>query len=145
MQKVTRELSSPATDFLLGLKKLVKVVDPFARALMCLESTHSTIADNHIFWMGALSMVDEIFRTPDGPFSETEVQRLRGKINQRFDETINEPPDDVYILGSFGDPSKSIARTSLGISAEESFFAWVQICETSQSTRIQTHYDQLSP
>ncbi|KAF8596399.1 hypothetical protein BDV93DRAFT_571999 [Ceratobasidium sp. AG-I] len=105
----------PATNFFLRLKKLVKVVDPFARALMCLESTHSTIADNHIFWMAALSMVDELFRTPDGSFSEAEVQQLRGKINQRFDETINEPPNDVYILGSFGDPSESIVHACLNV------------------------------
>jgi hypothetical protein len=104
VQRVTRESSLPAMKFLFGLKKLVSVVDPLARALLCLESSHSTIGDNHIFWMASLSMIDELFRTPDGPFTEEEITRLRAKITRRFNQTINEPPNDVYLLGSFGDP-----------------------------------------
>ncbi|KAB5587844.1 hypothetical protein CTheo_8714 [Ceratobasidium theobromae] len=104
VQRVTCGSSISAMKFLFGLKKLVSAIDPLARALLCLESSHSTIGDNHIYWLAAMSMLEELFQTPDGAFTESEISRLRVKITCRFEETINEPPNDVYILGSFGDP-----------------------------------------
>ncbi|KAG9078178.1 hypothetical protein FS749_009852 [Ceratobasidium sp. UAMH 11750] len=90
--------------FIMGLKKLVTAVDPFTQGLLCLELSHATIGDNHLMWMAALSMVDEAFTSPDSSFTEEESSRLRQIINRRFNETINTPPNNIYILGSFGHP-----------------------------------------
>ncbi|CAE6426813.1 unnamed protein product [Rhizoctonia solani] len=112
---VTRESSIPAINFLFSLKKLVAVADPLHRALTCMESTRGTVADTHLLGLSSLSTIQKTLFAPDGAFTEAEATRLRDIIIWRFNQTISEPPQDVYILGSFGDPStrnKKIYRSS---------------------------------
>ncbi|KAG8795010.1 hypothetical protein FRC12_019093 [Ceratobasidium sp. 428] len=90
--------------FILGLKILLHVITPLANALLCLESSHATIGDNHIVWMAASSSISEVLTAHDSPFTEEEVARIQKTITSRLKESIDEPPDDVYLLGSFGDP-----------------------------------------
>ncbi|QRV96437.1 hypothetical protein RhiJN_24455 [Ceratobasidium sp. AG-Ba] len=104
VRRITKELTWPAMLFLFGLKKMVSILEPFARPLLCLESSNATIADNHLMWMAGLAMADDVLNAQDSSFEDDEKTRMLKIINNRFNQTINTPPDDVYILASFGDP-----------------------------------------
>ncbi|QRV81467.1 hypothetical protein RhiJN_09482 [Ceratobasidium sp. AG-Ba] len=104
VRRITKELTRPAMLFLFGLKKMVSILEPFARPLLWLESSNATIADNHLMWMAGLAMADDVLNAQESSFEDEEKTRLLKIINNRFNQTINTPPDDVYILASFGDP-----------------------------------------
>jgi hypothetical protein len=71
-----------------------------------MESTHGTLGDTHILWLLALSAIEKTLFAADGAFTETKANRLCGIINWRFNQTINEPLQDLYILALFGNPSE---------------------------------------
>ncbi|KAL5529774.1 hypothetical protein ACEPAG_5761 [Sanghuangporus baumii] len=65
-----------AMEFELGLQELTTALTPVAKAIKCLESTHSTVSD----------------------------ELIRLEVNHRFDQMVNNAPSDVYLTGFLLDP-----------------------------------------
>lgn len=49
------------------LEQLVAVLEPIARAVKCLESSHLTPADVYLFWLAILATLEELFEKNDDP------------------------------------------------------------------------------
>ncbi|KAG8724332.1 hypothetical protein FRC09_020065 [Ceratobasidium sp. 395] len=93
-----------AIEFRLKLTELVNVLEPFARAILCLESTKSTIGDVYFFWLAALAALNQLFCSTTTTLTSEDISRLQGIIYYRFNEAINEAPTDAYVTAFFLDP-----------------------------------------
>ncbi|KAG8698280.1 hypothetical protein FRC08_006023 [Ceratobasidium sp. 394] len=76
LKRITRENSYSAMNFMFGLKRLLSILNPLACALLCLESSHAMIGDNHIMWMASLSAIEEVLSATDCPFTDEEITHL---------------------------------------------------------------------
>ena len=92
-----------------ALIKLVGILEPFARAVKCLESTQSTPADVYLFWLAVMATYEEIFRNNydvDGLQLPTDViNEIHVIANARYKEMTEGPGKRVYISALFLDPS----------------------------------------
>lgn len=93
-------------EFKRVLTELVNVLEPLARALLCLESTQSTLGDVYFFWLAALAVLNQHFSSKNSRLSNSDKLRLQAMIYRRFNETINEAPTDIYVTAFFLDPRK---------------------------------------
>lgn len=101
--------SSAAITFQLDLTRLINVLEPIAKSLTCLESTHSTLADVYIYWLAASAELQQIFTSSDrGGFDKDTIERIIGISNFRFNQMINDAPEDAYITSFVLDPRKYI-------------------------------------
>ncbi|KAG8687723.1 hypothetical protein FRC08_011831 [Ceratobasidium sp. 394] len=102
--EVIDETRVTAIEFKLALTELANVLEPLARALLCLESTHSTLSDVYFFWLSALAILNKHFSSNNSLLSSQDKSRLQATIYRRFNEAINEAPTDVYVTTFFLDP-----------------------------------------
>jgi hypothetical protein len=84
------------------------VIGPFAKAILCLESAHSTPADVYLFWLTIMATLDHLFKTNESGLRSETIEEIREIANARFDEMINDGPTDVYLTSFFLDPRKCI-------------------------------------
>ncbi len=93
----------------LELAKVCKVLSPFAKAIKCLESTHSTASDVYLFWLAVAAQLEELFTSCDqAGLENSTVDSLRKVFNKRFNQMINLAPTDIYLTAFFLDPSAYI-------------------------------------
>jgi hypothetical protein len=88
----------------MNLKRMLSVLEPIARAIKCLESTQSTLADIFVFWQAVLGKILELFMGSHSGFSNAEQTRIRRAIIYRYNETIHDAPTDTYLTAFFLDP-----------------------------------------
>jgi hypothetical protein len=102
-----------ATDkFEVELRQLLTVLAPIAKAITCLESTHSTVSDVYLFWLAVTATIHQII-TEDITGLPTEVtEEIQRAVNYRFDQMVNDAPSDVYFTGFLLDPCKFSILTS---------------------------------
>ncbi|KAG8686955.1 hypothetical protein FRC09_013822 [Ceratobasidium sp. 395] len=94
-----------AIEFKLMLTELVNILEPIARALLCLESTESTLGDVYFFWLAALAVLNRHFASRNNTLlTLQDMSRLQAKIYYRFNEAMNEAPTDTYVTAFFLDP-----------------------------------------
>lgn len=86
------------------LTELVNILEPLARALLCLESTQGTLADVYFFWLAALASLNQHFNSKNSLLSADDKSRLQSIVCRRFNEAINEAPTDMYATAFFLDP-----------------------------------------
>ncbi len=87
------------------LNRLCVVVGPFAKAIKCLESTHSTASDVYVFWLAVAAQLEEAFTTGNKAELENEsIESIRRLFNTRFNQMINNAPTDIYVTAFFLDP-----------------------------------------
>jgi hypothetical protein len=86
------------------LKRLIKVLTPFAKAIACLESSQSNPADVYLFWLAILASLKRLFDDDTAGFSVSEAGQIRAIANARFRELLQEGPDDCYISAFYLDP-----------------------------------------
>src|SRR5436190_5155818 len=105
-QKLPQGLDHPADviQLELGLVKLLEVIGPIAKAIKCLESTHSTPADVYLFWLAVMAQLEEVFCENKVPLPADVKAKIRAVLNRRFDGMINNAPTDVYLSAFFLDP-----------------------------------------
>lgn len=90
--------------FEVELRQLLTVLAPIAKAITCLESTHSTVSDVYLFWLAVTATIHQII-TEDITGLPTEVtEKIRRAVNYRFDQMVNDAPCDVYLTGFLLDP-----------------------------------------
>ncbi|RPD52677.1 hypothetical protein L226DRAFT_474064 [Lentinus tigrinus ALCF2SS1-7] len=76
---------------------------PFARAIKCLESAHSTPSDVYVFWLAIMATLERRFIQQRIHLPIHTIESIRAIANQRFNELIEEGPDDKYIAAFFLD------------------------------------------
>ncbi|KAL5490634.1 hypothetical protein ACEPAI_5468 [Sanghuangporus weigelae] len=91
-----------ASSFSFGLQRLTMVLSPVAKALTCLESSHSTVADVYLFWLAVSSGIHRMLS--QGGLCVADSEKIRRAVNYRFNQMINDAPSDVYITGFVLDP-----------------------------------------
>ncbi len=89
--------------FKLSLTKYLAVAEPFARAIECLESAHSTPSDVFVFWLAIMATLERRFLDQRVKLPTHTIENIRAIANQRFDELINEGPEDAYLAAFFLD------------------------------------------
>ncbi|KAG8789050.1 hypothetical protein FRC12_013914 [Ceratobasidium sp. 428] len=98
------ETATSAIKFRLMLTELVNILEPFARALVCLESAQSTLADVYFFWLSALASLNQYFASNHSELTTAEKERILRLVSNRFNEAINDAPTDCYLTAFFLDP-----------------------------------------
>ncbi|KAF8686401.1 hypothetical protein RHS04_00101 [Rhizoctonia solani] len=98
------ETTVTALKFQQDLKELVNILEPFACALLCLESTRSSLSDVYFFWLGALAALDHHFKSQNCLLLPQDWGRLRCIALKRFNKAINDAPTDGYVTAFFLDP-----------------------------------------
>ncbi|KIM91523.1 hypothetical protein PILCRDRAFT_83731 [Piloderma croceum F 1598] len=89
---------TPATTLLeLELTKITAVLGPFVKAILCLESAHSTCADVYLFWISTLSALEDLFRSGQSGLRDDTIGQICAIANERFDQMITDGPTDIYI------------------------------------------------
>lgn len=88
----------------MGLKRLIKVLKPFAKTIASLESSQANPADVYLFWLAALANLKRVLESDDTGFSSEEAGQIRAVANDRFRELLQEGPADCYISAFYLDP-----------------------------------------
>ncbi|KAG9089935.1 hypothetical protein FRC06_001289, partial [Ceratobasidium sp. 370] len=104
--EVIDERNVVAMHFKTTLTKLANILEPFARALLCLESTHSTLADVYVFWLSVLAALHQHFSSGHSLLTPDDKSCIIAIASKRFNEAINDAPADGYITAFFLDPHK---------------------------------------
>ncbi|KZW01720.1 hypothetical protein EXIGLDRAFT_760625 [Exidia glandulosa HHB12029] len=93
-----------AGTYELQLRQLVAVLTPLAKALKCLESSRSTLADVYLFWLAAMATTSDIFTDHNNELHlpEDVIADIRRIINRRFVALVDSNP--VYKAGLFLHP-----------------------------------------
>jgi hypothetical protein len=83
----------------LMLSRFLQLLEPIARSLTCLESSHSTAADLFLFWLAAATGLDDQLRKHSYPSSiKAQIRKL---VNARFTEMTHSGPSDPYLAALF--------------------------------------------
>jgi hypothetical protein len=108
-QDITSNFESGTLDtmrFEMGLTKLMSVIGGFAKSIACLESSHTTLADVILHWLGNLALLHQLFNTKHD-FRDETVHEICRIINYRYDEIINQHKGDLYFAAFFLHPGLS--------------------------------------
>lgn len=97
-----------AAWFKAELTQIVKVLEPLAKSIKCLESGHSTPADVFIFWVATLAEYEEFLSGTSHRLNSPTVQDIRAILNKRYQEMIDSSPSDIYIASFFLVPGTSL-------------------------------------
>lgn len=102
------------------------MLSPVAKAITCLESTHSTVADVFLFWLAVNAAFHHLLS--QGGLSVSDSEKIRRVVNRRFNQMVNEAPCDVYITGFVLDPSESFLLKSTYSKSTTDYFDRVSKC-----------------
>ncbi|KEP46915.1 DUF659 family protein [Rhizoctonia solani 123E] len=98
------DLNSVFDHFVEELRQLCTILEPFARSIKCLESSHSTPADVYIFWLAIIARLHELFKhnlTINGAgIPKGVMEEITSIVNSRHQEMFQNP---VYLAGFFLD------------------------------------------
>lgn len=96
-------------SFELELTRICSVLGPIAKAIKCLESSHSTPGDVYLFWLAITAHLEQLFTDASSILSAQTKESIRAIINKRFNQMINHAPTDIYITTFFLDPSEHLS------------------------------------
>ncbi|KAF8237949.1 hypothetical protein L208DRAFT_1375418 [Tricholoma matsutake] len=93
--------SAQSIELELLLMKFIAVVGPFAKAIQCLESLNTNLADVYLYWLAIVSQLVYLFSHNQVGLSAQTMEDIRVITNKCFDQMINKSPNDVYITVFF--------------------------------------------
>ncbi|KAH7308263.1 hypothetical protein B0J17DRAFT_587568, partial [Rhizoctonia solani] len=97
-------------QFTKELRQLCAILEPFARSIKCLESSHSTPADVYLFWLAIIARARELFKnnaTINGVgFPESVMEDVTSIINGRHHEMFQSKSGPIYLAAFFLDVRK---------------------------------------
>ncbi|KAL7284543.1 hypothetical protein ACG7TL_001835 [Trametes sanguinea] len=96
--------TSPAWRFAAELEELVAVLEPIAKSIKCLESTHSTVSDVYLFWLACTANTYDLITQDGVSIPEAVKSDIRSAMNARWKQMIEDAPHDVYHTGFVLDP-----------------------------------------
>jgi hypothetical protein len=89
------------------LDQLRSVLEPFARSIKCLESSHSTLSDVYLFWLAVLSRLRDLFKnnhTLAGiGLPSPVIAEITSILNNRHAELFQGASNQVYLAAFFLD------------------------------------------
>lgn len=108
LQTWTEHFESPAASMQLELNllKFLSVTAPFAKALLCLESAHSTVSDVYVMWLSVMATLEELLKKNSAGLDSETIGDIKAIANHRFNQMCKDGPTDVYLTGFFLDPRK---------------------------------------
>jgi hypothetical protein len=110
---VTHELLVTEPPFVSGsakltfefeLAKLLAVTGPWAKALKCLESAHITPDIIYFYFLAVVAQLQDEFSKNPYQMRTSTIEGIRAITNSRFDELIEDAPNDTYIIAFFLNP-----------------------------------------
>lgn len=87
-----------------ALSQIIDIIEPAAKALLCLESSHSTTADVYLFWLAMMASLQEIISEDKAGLDTTSYEQICTHANMRFNKMINNAPTDAYLTAFALDP-----------------------------------------
>jgi hypothetical protein len=93
-------------QFEVELQQLLTVLAPIAKAITCLESTHSNVSDVYLFWLAVTATIHQIITEDITGLPIHVTEEIRQAVNYRFNQMVNDAPCDVYLTGFILDPRK---------------------------------------
>ena len=89
------------------LNQLATVLEPFARSIKCLESSHSTLSDVYVFWLAILARFQSIFKHNKAlsgvGLPDTVIKEITSILNGRHAEIMRGQASQVYLAAFFLD------------------------------------------
>jgi len=98
--------------FEMELSQFLTVLAPVAKAITCMESTQSNVSNVYVFWLAVTATIHQIIVEDITGLPFDVMEDIRKAVNLRFNQMVNDAPDDVYHTGFMLDPRKF---TNLGI------------------------------
>lgn len=94
-------------DFKEELTQLATVLEPFARSIKCLESSHSTLSDVYVFWLAVIARFRDTIKSIDGlvgvGLPKSVVEDITSILNGRHTEMFQGRAVNVYLAALFLD------------------------------------------
>jgi hypothetical protein len=90
--------------FEMELSQLLTILAPVAKAITCMESTHSNVPDVYVFWLAVTATIHQIIIEDVTGLPFSVVEDIRRAVNFRFGQMLNDAPDDVSITDFILDP-----------------------------------------
>ncbi|QRW16066.1 hypothetical protein RhiXN_04067 [Rhizoctonia solani] len=107
--------------FTTELRQLCAILEPFARSIKCLESSHSTPADVYLFWLATIARLHELFKnnsTINGVgLPKLVMEDITGIVNSRHQEMFQSVSGPIYLASFFLDIRFQSSNVFLGLSA----------------------------
>lgn len=98
---------TPSTlAFECSLNELLSIGLPYAKTIVCLESTHSTVADVFLYWCGIGASLKRVLAQKGAAFPEQVKAEVRGIFNFRWSEMFEEGPTDAHLSAVYLDPGR---------------------------------------
>ncbi|KZP05715.1 hypothetical protein FIBSPDRAFT_691005, partial [Athelia psychrophila] len=104
MNNLFESNSSEALMFQADLAKLAAVFGPYAKAIQCLESPHTTCSDVYLYWLAIVSQISHLLKGNTVTLREETKAELCSITNTRFNQMINKAPNDPYITAFYLHP-----------------------------------------
>jgi hypothetical protein len=92
--------------FEMELSQFLTVLAPVAKAITCMESTQSNVSDVYVFWLAVTATIHQIITEDITGLPSDVTEDIRKAVNFRFNQMVNDAPDDVYHTGFMLDPRK---------------------------------------
>ena len=89
------------------LSKLLATLGPWAKALKCLESAHVTADTVYFYWLAIMAQLEEDLKKNRFKMPMSTIEDIRAIANRRFNEMVEDNPNDTYLLAFFLNPSTS--------------------------------------
>ncbi|KAH9936967.1 ribonuclease H-like domain-containing protein, partial [Amylocystis lapponica] len=118
--------SSSTLSFELHLGELIDVGIAFAKSIICLESSHSTLADTYVLWCSSAAWLYKLFCDPNCSLPPLVRRQVRGIFNFRWTEHFEDsdgrncaPLASVYLhpryieSSIFANPNPLLAPTQI--------------------------------
>jgi len=88
------------------LAKLVAITGPYAKAIQCLESSQTTCADVYLYWLAIVAQMEQLLQSNTIRLQEETKTAIRTITNARFNQMINDAPNDPYITAFYLHPGE---------------------------------------
>ena len=89
------------------LAQLSAVLEPFARSIKCLESSHSTLSDVYLLWLAVLARFRDIVKNNEGVVGvglpKPVIEDTTSILNGRHTEMFQGQAGNVYLAALFLD------------------------------------------
>lgn len=96
------------------LTTIVALLEPCAKSIKCLESSHSTPATVMKFWVATLAAYEELLKSAEVTrLQKGTVEAIRMILNRRYKSMINNAPSDCYLTALFLDPGTFVVAYML--------------------------------
>ncbi|KAF8134548.1 ribonuclease H-like domain-containing protein, partial [Boletus edulis] len=91
-------------EFEFELAKFLSVIAPWAKALKCLEGAHITPDTVYLYWLAIIATIEEDLKRNPYKLRTSTMEEIRAITNSRFEEMIEDAPNDTYIVAFFLNP-----------------------------------------